>query len=251
MELTVIHFLIVCPALFLAGFIDSVAGGGGIIAIPAYLMTGMPGHMAIATNKLSSAVGTTLTTVRFGKNGMIKPWMAFLVPVTFIGSALGARLALLVDEKVIGYLMVAVLPIVAFIVLRKRDLGDNPEKARPGRREMVLALLSSFLIGGYDGFYGPGTGTFLILALTGASKLSLRQAEGASKVINLSSNLSALAVFLLNGKVLIPLGLAAAAANTLGQYFGSGMVMKDGKNVVRPVIIAVLVLLFIKVLLEL
>ena len=251
MELSVLSFLIVCPAVFLAGFVDSIAGGGGLIAIPAYLLAGVPGHLAIGTNKLSSVFGTATSTIRFWKNGMIRRWMLYLVPAALIGSTAGAKLSLLVSEKVLGWIMVAVLPVVAFIVLRNHDFGDFPDMEKPGRREFAAAMLSSFLIGGYDGFYGPGAGTFMILALTGAAKLSLRQAEGACKVMNLSSNAAALVTFLLSGTVVIPLGLAAAAANAAGQYIGSGMVVSNGKNIVRPVIIGVLVLLFLKLLTEL
>ena len=106
MELTLLHFLIVCPLVFLGGFVDAVAGGGGLISLPAYLIAGVPPHMSIATNKLSSAMGTTLTTVRFAKKGFI-PWKqaAVCVVFAFVGSSLGAKLALKIDARIFTMLM--------------------------------------------------------------------------------------------------------------------------------------------------
>jgi uncharacterized membrane protein YfcA len=126
---------------------------------------------------------------------------------------------------------------------------DNEDAAiRMDARLWATALGSSFLVGIYDGFYGPGTGTFLIIAFTVFARLSLRTANAQAKVINLTTNLTSLTIFLLNGQAIIPLGLAAAACNMAGNYIGSGLAMKQGSRVTRPVIILVLILLFLKVL---
>ena len=117
MELTLTTFLIVCPLLFLAGFVDAIGGGGGLISLPAYLLAGLPMHQAIATNKLSSACGTTLATMRFIKNGLVN--LRFAVPSVIsaiIGSSIGAKLSLVTDEGLMEYLLIFVLPLAAFIV---------------------------------------------------------------------------------------------------------------------------------------
>ena len=218
MVLTPRMFLIVCPLLFLAGFVDSIAGGGGLISLPAYLFAGLPVHAAIATNKLSSACGTSLATARFVKNGLIRPKLVLPgIAAALLGSALGARLSLLADERLIRAILFVVLPAAAFVVLNPRLFPDRPSgEARTDGRTLAVCALAAFVIGLYDGFYGPGTGTFLIIAFTAFARLSVGEANAQAKAINLSTNLSSLAVFLAGGQVVIPLGLAAAACNMPG-----------------------------------
>lgn len=250
MELTLFHFLLVCPLTFLAGFVDSIAGGGGLISLPAFLMAGVPPHMALGTNKLSSVMGTATSVWRFSKNGFIQwrkaVWFIF---AALIGSSIGANLALHVREQLVEYLMIAILPVVAFYVLRNKKLGED-EKAHtiPETKAFWIALITAFTVGIYDGFYGPGTGTFLILLLTGAAKYTMKEAAGTTKAINLASNAAAVVTFILNGKVLYLLGLAAAVCNILGNYIGSGMVMSNGQRIVRPLILIVLMVLFGKII---
>ena len=175
MEISIIQYLIVCPLVFLAGFVDAVAGGGGLISLPAYLIAGFPVHFAIGTNKVSSAMGTTLKTT-------------------------------------------------------------------------LLSCTIAFIIGAYDGFYGPGTGTFLILLLTAAAHMPVTEANGVSKAINLATNISALVVFLINGKVIFAVGLVAGLFSIAGNWLGSSFFKKGGSKAVKPIMICVLVIFFVKVL---
>lgn len=251
MTLPLLPFVIVCPLVFLGGFVDAVAGGGGLISLPAYLIAGIPAHNAIATNKLSSAMGTTLTTVRFARKGFI-PWRqaAVCVVFAFLGSSLGAKLALKIDGTVFTLLMLVILPLVAVYVLRGKSLGQGEQAPCSPRRTFVVGALAALVIGGYDGFYGPGTGTFLMLALTGLAHMELTRANGVTKAINLTTNLSALAVFLLNGKVLLPLGLVAGCFGILGNYLGTRFFIQGGVKFVKPVILVVLTIFFGKVLFQ-
>ena len=249
MTLTPLSFLIVCPLLFLAGFVDSIGGGGGLISLPAYLLAGLPVHQAIATNKLSSSCGTTLSTVRFLRHGLINLKLAVpSVIAAFVGSSLGARLSLLVSEDVMKYILFAVLPVAAFFVLNRHLFQDRGREAVADRRTTVICAISALLIGAYDGFYGPGTGTFLIIAFTVFARMSVSSANAQAKVINLTSNITSLAVFLINGQVMLPLGLAAALCNMAGNWLGSGLAMTRGTKIVRPVILGVLLLLFLKII---
>ena len=251
MTLTLLHFVIVCPLVFLGGFVDAVAGGGGLISLPAYLIAGVPPHNAIATNKLSSAMGTTLTTVRFARKGFI-PWRqaAVCVVFAFIGSSLGAKLALRLDPEIFTLLMLVILPLVAVHVLRGKSLGQGEQTPCSPRKTLLVGSLAALVIGGYDGFYGPGTGTFLLLALTGLAHMELTRANGVTKAINLTTNLSALAVFLLGGKVLLPLGLVAGCFGILGNYLGTRFFIQGGVKFVKPVILVVLTIFFVKVILQ-
>lgn len=250
MQLTIQTFLVVCPMLFLAGLVDAIGGGGGLISLPAYLLAGVPVHQAIATNKLSSTCGTTLATLCFIRQGLVNWRLAIPTIVTAVlGSSLGANASLATEDGIMEKILFVILPVVAFLVLNPKLFHDNADApAAVNRRTLVTALLSSFVVGMYDGFYGPGTGTFLIVAFTVFARLSLRTANAQAKVINLTTNITSLTIFLLNGQVIFPLGLAAAVCNMAGNYVGSGLAMTKGSRITRPVILLVLALLFLKVL---
>jgi len=250
-HLTPVMFLIVCPLLFLAGLVDSIAGGGGLISLPAYMVTGMPIHFCIATNKLSSTCGTTVATARFIKNRLVSLKLSIpSVAAGIIGSTVGSHVSLMMQEELIRRILLFVLPAAAFFVLNRRIFKDNPEEddgGRLSRRTYLVAALAALLIGFYDGMYGPGTGTFLIIAFTVFAKMSIRRANAQAKVINLTTNITALTVFLINGQAVIPLGLAGAASSIAGNFIGSGLVMKSGARIVRPILLVVLALLFIRI----
>jgi uncharacterized membrane protein YfcA len=244
MELSITAFLIICPMAFLAGFVDSIAGGGGLISLPAYLLAGFPMHFALGTNKLSSSMGSVTAAIRYYRNRYVDLFLCIpSVAVSLAGSALGSSLTLLVDEKWLQRLLLAVLPITAFYAFKNKRFEVNPP-ALPRRRALILSMVISFFIGSYDGFFGPGTGTFLILLYTGLVKLDPRTASGNAKFVNMASNLGALAVFLLNRRVLLPLGLCAGLFSIVGSYLGSGLAIKRGAKLIRYFIVAVLILLF-------
>lgn len=245
-----LKYLIVCPLVFIAGFIDAIAGGGGLITLPAYMIAGLPAHTAIATNKVSSSMGSTMATYRYAKMGYI-PWKPALFCAVFsiCGSYIGAELSLKVDETALKNLMLVLLPVTAVIVARGKAF-DNETDPPFTAKTYVLCAIIAFAIGMYDGFYGPGTGTFLIIALTGIVGMKLTTANGITKVMNLSSNLSAVAVFLFNGQALIPLGLTAGLFSVAGNYLGTKMFSEKGSKIAKPVMIAVLIIFFIKVIYE-
>lgn len=243
------QFVIVCPLVFLAGFVDSIAGGGGLISFPAYLLAGVPVHVILGTSKLSSFPGSIVAAARFGKSGFIRWKLA--VPCGILAAAgafAGAKIALGVEETIIKSLMIVVLPIVAFYVLRGKKTDEKETEELPFKTLLILGAAVSLVIGMYDGFYGPGTGTFLILAFTGLLKMGTRDAAGISKFVNLAADIGALLTFGASGKVNVVLGVVAALFCMAGSYFGSGLVVNNGQKVVRPVILTVLALLFVRVL---
>lgn len=250
MTLTPQMFFIICPLLFLAGLVDAIGGGGGLISLPAYLLAGVPVHQAIATNKLSSACGTALTTVRFIKEGLVNWKIAIpTIVCAMLGSSLGANLSIRVPESTMELVLLIVLPVVAFVVLNPKIFHDNAEcEILLDKKLWITAVTSSFPVGMYDGFYGPGTGTFLIIAFTVFAKLDIRTANAQAKVINLTTNITSLTIFLLNGQAVILLGLAAAVCNMAGNYIGANLALTRGSKITRPVILLVLGLLFLKVL---
>ena len=245
-----VTFLIVCPLAGLAGFVDAIAGGGGLISLPAFFMAGLPAHTAIATNKLSSSMGTTLATVRFAMKGFLKPKLVIgPVAAGLTGSAIGAALNLLISDDILRIIMLIVLPLTAIYLTRPRSMEESPERLPMGRT-IAIAVAIALVIGVYDGFYGPGTGTFLLLLLTGVAKMTLGDAAGTTKAINLSTNLAALVVFLANGQVWIALGLAAGACNMIGNYLGVSLFSAKGTKVVKPLMLCVIGIFLVKTILE-
>lgn len=259
-------FLIVCPLALIAGFVDAIAGGGGLISLPAFFMAGLPAHVAIATNKMSACMGTALATGRFIAQGLVN-WRKVLpcVAVALAGSALGARLTLAISEEPLRWIMLVILPLTAFYVMRTKSMDEpakdakdakdddvvDDEGAADSRRVMLVSVAASLCIGVYDGFYGPGTGTFLMLAFTSLAGMALGEAAGATKVVNLTTNFSALAVFLVSGQVWLLLGATAGLFNMLGAWLGVSMFNGRGSGIVKPVMLLVLGVFFVKTLAEL
>ncbi|MBE6939479.1 MAG: sulfite exporter TauE/SafE family protein [Ruminococcaceae bacterium] len=243
--------IFICLGVFCASFMDAIGGGGGIISLPCYLLAGLPVHFALGTNKLSACIGTVASTIRYVKNGCVD-WLLAIpsIGLALLGAHIGTRLQLTVDERYLKFLLLLVLPVIAVILLKKKDLPETREPINEWRRRAIV-WGTSILVGTYDGFYGPGTGTFLLLSFCYLAKIDVRTASGNVKLVNLSSNIGGLATSLAAGKVLVPIGLLAAVFAIAGQYIGAGLALKNGSKIVRPVILFVLVILTAKMLLEL
>lgn len=253
MTVTFQTFLIVCPLVFLAGLVDAVAGGGGLIALPAYLVAGLPPHMASATNKCSSVFGTVVSTVRFLREGRFHRRAAVVSAFTaLLGSALGTRLNLLLSEALLHWVLVGLLPVIALFLLFKRDFGatSRVDTLSP-RALLVLSGAIGLVLGAYDGFFGPGAGTFMILSFTAVCGFDLVTASGNAKVVNLCSNLAAFVTFASAGKILWIVGLPAALFSIAGHYVGSSLALTRGAKVIRPMFFVVLLLLLGRILSDL
>ena len=251
MDLTLTQFLIACPLCFLAGFVDSIGGGGGLISLPAFMFAGLPAHMAIGTNKVQSFLSCSMSTFRMWKSKRIVLGLAVPSVIgAMIGSALGAKLNTLVSEKFLSYAMIVILPIIAFVVFNKKVFAEGDETVVPAadRKTCLRMALVSLVVGLYDGFYGPGAGTFLIIGFVVIAKLDVRYANGHAKVANLATSISSMVVYLLNGQAVVLLGLAAGVCAMAGSYIGSGLMLKNGTKIVRPIIILVIILLMIKII---
>lgn len=247
-----IVLLILC-GVFLASFMDAIAGGGGIISVPTYLLAfhGLPTYFALGTNKLSSGIGTVFSTARFIKNGYVK-WSLALPSIAFalVGSMGGTWLQHHTPEVILKYLLLVVLPVVAFVTLRTRTWPDQPGEIAFAKQAAIV-WGASLIIGAYDGYYGPGTGTFLMIIFIRMAKLDTRTAAGNVKVVNLSSNIGSLFTAWRAGYLFWGVGLIAAAASIAGHYIGAGLAIKNGSKIVRPAVVIVLILLTVKVLSEL
>ncbi len=244
--------LIIAPLVFLGGLLDAIAGGGGLIALPSYLIAGFTPYHAIATNKLASCIGTSVSAGRMIKNRCVDwPLAIPSALLAVLGASAGAKLILSIDERVVRYMLLIVLPIVAVVVLRQRALGEDLTETVSRKKQFLIVCLFAFIVGIYDGFYGPGTGTFMLLGFTQLAKMPLKIASGNVRIANLASNLGSLIVFLINGQAVVSIGLIAAIFSITGHYIGAGMLLKNGTKIVRPSIIGVLILLFCRVIYDL
>jgi len=245
--------LIVCPLIFCASFVDSVAGGGGLISIPAYLLAGVPTYTALGTNKLVNGLGTGMAAIGYIRSRKvvwrIAAWSAM---AALGGSAIGTKLALLIPENILQLVLLAVLPVVAVFLVAKKDFGRSElHKKFSQKQEIMCSVLIGLFIGCYDGMFGPGTGTFLIMLYTAVLGMDLLMASGCAKISNLASNLASAAVYLLHGKVWFALAIPAAVCSIAGGWIGSRFAIRGGSKRVRSMIFVVLCILFVKILYEL
>ena len=250
MVVTYQTFLIILPMIFLAGFMDSIAGGGGLLSLPTYIVAGLPPHNALANNKFSSVFGTIVSAIRFFHHGMIDTQIAVTSAIfALLGSYLGTSAVIKINPYFLNYLLIVLLPIITIFTILNKDLGkDNTAYKLSKKKKLILAIIASSIIGFYDGFFGPGTGTFLIFVFALFLKYDMILANGNTKVVNVASNIAAVVTFIINGKVLFKIGIPAAIAGIAGNYLGSRYVVKKGNKLIRPVFIFVFFLLFIKIL---
>ena len=232
-----------------AGCIDAIAGGGGLLTLPALLWAGLPPVEALATNKLQGSFGTASATLRFLRHGAID--LRALGPaavLTLLGSAGGSWLVSRIDPGALTHLLPALLVAFALYFLFSPRVGDLPSRQRLGLT--AFGLLAGASIGFYDGFFGPGTGSFFALAFVALLGYDLRGATAGSKLLNFASNAAALLVFALGGQVAWTVGLAMAVGQWTGAWLGAHLVIRHGARLVRPLLVAVSLLLSIRLLVQ-
>lgn len=242
----------------LAGFIDSIAGGGGLVSLTSLYAVGLPPVNAVSTNKFSMTFGTLFATFNYAKEKKIV-WRIVLPSIVFalIGSSLGAQAALRYADTFLRYMLLIVLPILTFLTLKKKEgkssgmikVNENPLSFSISSFSYLVSALASFVIGLYDGFFGPGTGTFYTI-LFSFMGLPLIYSAGTTKVLNLTSNIAAFTTFLLNGTIIYIVGIPCALASILGNTLGSRYALKKGGKAIRKVLVVVIALLYIKILAE-
>ena len=245
--------LLIGCGVFLASFMDAIAGGGGIISVPTYLLAfnGLPTYFALGTNKLSAGVGTVFSAARFIKNKCVNWRLAVpSIALALAGASAGTWLQHHTPDTVLKYLLLVVLPVVAVFTLRTRSWPDVPGQISFAKQAAIV-WTASLIIGAYDGYYGPGTGTFLMLVFIRFGKLDTRTAAGNVKIVNLSSNIGSLFTAWTAGYVFWGVGLVAAVFSMAGHYIGAGLAIKNGSKVVRPTVVIVLILLTAKIFSEL
>lgn len=232
-----------------AGFVDSIAGGGGLLTMPVLLWIGLPPAVALGTNKLQGAVGTLTSSFHFYKKGHIPVRSALSAVITaFTGSAIGTYVVRRVDAEALSALLPLLLMLFALYFLLSPRITDEDARQRLGKH--AFALSAGLAIGFYDGFFGPGAGAFYVIAYVTLMGYGIIKATAHTKLLNFSSNISALLFFQLAGLVSWPIGLAMALGQVAGSYTGSHLTMKHGVQLVKPMLIVVSVLMSVKLLVD-
>ncbi|AKQ41294.1 membrane protein [Aurantiacibacter atlanticus] len=246
MELGIDLIALLMLAAFLAGAIDAIAGGGGLITIPALMAAGIPPVQALATNKLQATFGTGGAVLAYARKGHID-FRRFAIPTiaAFLGSALGAYILMRIDPAFLEGLLPLLLIGMAVYFALARKLSDEDRHSKAGPLSLIAVALG---IGCYDGFFGPGTGSFLTAALVAMFGFGLLRAVAHTKLLNFASNLAGLMVLMAGGHVIWITGIAMALANIVGGQFGAHGAMKFGAGIARPLLIVVSLALTIKLL---
>lgn len=233
-SLEVLLFLVIASTF--AGLVDSIAGGGGLIQLPSLLVSlpNTPMATILGTNKLPASLGTAGATITYLRR--VRPDLrvaAFMAVPAFLGAAIGARTATLIPKEAFRPLILVALIAVFAYTWRRKDLGLVENKSSKSGNQLLKAILFGSLIGFYDGVFGPGTGSFLMLVLVVVLGYAFLEATVTTKIVNLSTNIGALLVFGIAGEILWKLGLCMAVGNVAGGLLGARLAIRGGSNLVR------------------
>lgn len=249
-EVDLTTLLLMALAGFGAGWIDAVVGGGGLVQLPALLL-GFPGAtpaQLLATNKIASIFGTTTSSITYYRR--VRPDLRTALPmaaVAFLGAVGGALLGLHVPKSAFNPIILVMLVIVGAYTIARPSLGHETALRFDGHRHTVVAMVTGFIIGVYDGALGPGTGSFLVFALVGLMGYAFLEASAKAKIANFATNLGALAVFAPGGHVMWGIGAVMAVANIAGGYVGARTAVAKGSRFVRVVFVVVLVAFIVRI----
>ena len=241
--------IILIAVAFIAGAIDAIAGGGGLIVMPALLLSGMPVVTALGTSKLQAVFGSASATLHYARKGLVDlrtQWKAALLCAVL--AFFGAKLVAFLPKEILTIALPIILILVALFFAFAPRLSDDDKTAR--MKPVAFAMLIAPMIGFYDGIFGPGAGTFYMLGFVGLAGYGLTRATAHTKLLNLSSNIGALIAFMLLGAVDYKLGLMMGVAQFLGARLGAGMAVKNGAKLIRPLLVVTSIVLAIKLIIN-
>jgi uncharacterized membrane protein YfcA len=239
-------------AAFFAGTVDAIAGGGGLITLPALMAAGLPPHLAYGTNKGQSVWGSGAALATFWRRGRVdRRQAAIAFPLGLVGAAIGAQLVLAIDDDALRPIAIAMLIGAAALLLVRRPAREEDAPDMHRRRHLVLAAVLALVIGAYDGFFGPGTGTFLIVGFVALCGKGLTRATADAKVVNFASNLAALAAFGMAGTVAWSVALPMGAGQLAGGVVGARLALRGGARLIRLAVLVVSGALVVKLALDL
>jgi hypothetical protein len=236
MEISLFHLMLLCVAAFFAGFVDAIVGGGGLIQTPAALviLPHLPVVNVIGSLKIPAFSGTAIATIQYLRKVAVRWKLALLIcSLAFCASFGGSYLLTLVPNDFMKPVLLVVLSVVAVYTYTKKTFGQHSGKTLAATTELLLAAITAILIGFYDGFIGPGTGSFLVLSFVGLLHFDFLKASAHAKLVNLSTNLGSIFLFLLKGKIIWAIALPMACSNALGGFVGARLAIAKGNGFIR------------------
>lgn len=241
--------LFLCLGGFLAAFVDSIAGGGGLISMPVLLMSGLPAHLALGTNKFAGAFGCFSSAYKYSKSGKTNiELLKKLIPFTILGCLLGVKCVLSISENILNILVFLMILIVALYTYLKKDLGKEDKFENLSNENIKKGIIMAFALGFYDGFFGPGTGTFLTFAFIKIYGFDFLHASANTKILNFTSNFTALILFMFSGQILYKTAIFYAISMVLGGYIGAKVAINKGSQLIKPIFLFMAVAVAIKLL---
>ncbi|MGB4589996.1 MAG: TSUP family transporter [Clostridiaceae bacterium] len=241
--------IFLCIAGFIGAFVDSIAGGGGLITIPAYLLAGIPPYFTLGTNKFASTMGSFISTSGYARSSKINfKLLRVAVPFTALGAALGVFSVLKIPQDFLYPMVSVAILLVGLYTYFKKDLGKTNSFTEITTKKIIFASLVGFALGFYDGFFGPGTGSFLIFIFIKFFKFDFTNASGNAKLINFTSNFTSLIMFAINGKINYLIGVPIAIFMILGSLVGTKLAIKNGAKFIKPIFLVMSFAVFAKLI---
>lgn len=247
-----LKFLLLAVAGFSAAFIDSIAGGGGLISMPSYLLAGVSPHFSLGTNKFSSTTASFTSSYKFYKSGLVNmKLLKILAPFTLIGSVIGVNTVLLLNQDFLYVLVLILILIIGIYTFFSKDIGKENNFTGLNKKNIIIGIIFAFLLGFYDGFFGPGTGSFLLFALIKIYKFDFLHGTANTKCLNFISNIAALITFALKGFINYKLGIVVAIFSILGAKVGTKVAISSGAKIIKPIFLTMSLAVAIKMLINL
>lgn len=243
--------IFLCIAGFLAAFVDSIAGGGGIISVPSYMIVGLPTHIALGTNKFAATMGSLTSSINFIRSGNCNfKLLKIVAPFTLIGSILGVKTVLLIDESFLQPLVLILILAIGIYTFFSKSLGEEDNFKGLTNKNLCLSILLGFSLGFYDGFFGPGTGTFLVFGFINILGLNFLKASANARVLNFVSNISALVTFAISGNINYLIGIPVCIFMILGAKIGTKLAISKGNKIIKPIFITMAMAVAVKMLFQ-
>ncbi len=251
MDINIPSLIFLCAAGFLAAFVDSIAGGGGLISIPAYMFIGLPQVLVNGTNKFSASCGMIMSASKFIKNKKADMnVLKFAIPLTAIGAALGVSTALSIPDNILRSIVSVMIVIIGVYTYFSKSLGLAENFKGYTKKNTLMVCVLALLLGFYDGFFGPGTGAFLCFALISIYGFEFTKASGTARVLNLTSGLVSLTLYAFSGNVAYMYGIPVAIFAILGGKLGTQFALKNGAKFIKPIFIIMSILTAIKMVFD-
>lgn len=244
--------LFLCMAGFVAAFVDSIAGGGGLISLPAFLLAGVSPQLSLGTNKLAASMASCTSSIKYAMSGKVNyKLIKYTAPFTLVGAVLGVNLAVRVNEDFLYTMVLILVLLVGVYTLFSKTVGLEDNFKGLNKKNISLGMVLSFGLGFYDGFFGPGTGSFLIFGFISIFGFNFIMAGGNARVLNFVSNITSLITFAIFGKIDYLVGLPVGLCMIIGAYVGTRMAISKGSKLIKPIFVTMSLAVAAKMLYQL